>query len=50
MIIADILNRMLRKDEIETNYSLISNEPYIDYENVTAILKDKTAIYQSLIQ
>ncbi|ORX84231.1 hypothetical protein BCR32DRAFT_242740 [Anaeromyces robustus] len=48
-IIADILNRTLKKEELETNYSLITNEPYIDYENLTTNLKNKNLIYQLLI-
>ncbi|ORX43283.1 hypothetical protein BCR36DRAFT_145974 [Piromyces finnis] len=49
-IVSDILNRILKKDEIETNYALLSNEPYINYEELTMNLKQKNEICQILIK
>jgi len=49
-IVSDILNRLLRKEENETNYSLLSNEPYINYDSLTSNLKRKNDIYQYLIK
>jgi len=47
-IISDILNRVLKKEELETSYSLITNEPYIDYDCLTSYLNTKTILYQTL--